>query len=86
MAEAKKKSISTRFIDQLKLIWKNTTVEPVLFCVFFAQELDSVTYNQLTINKACLNDFHYSQDICDNLLDGNHTEENDVVQDEVGTS
>ena len=79
----KVKSLASRVGRRLHLAITNITIEPVLFLIYFTSSMDTVTVDQMVIEKACLNDFHYPEDVCDNLVDGNHTEENDIVQDEV---
>ena len=72
-----------KILAAIKFIIDNITIEPVVFFFNFSLNIDSITYDQLKITKSCLTDFDYTEDVCDNLLDGNHTTENDLVQDEV---
>eukprot|EP00095_Tigriopus_kingsejongensis_P002938 maker-scaffold517_size150149-snap-gene-0.20 protein:Tk02938 transcript:maker-scaffold517_size150149-snap-gene-0.20-mRNA-1 annotation:"adenylate cyclase " len=70
------------FLRNLVLVWRNITVEPALFLLFFSDGMDNVSVDQLKILKTCKNDFEFSDEICQNLLSGNYTLENDLVQDE----
>ena len=68
----------------IRKILKNVTIEPVVFFLYCSFAIDTITLDQLKITKSCLTDFKYPQEVCDNLVDGNHTEENNLVQNEVG--
>jgi len=60
---------------------ENITLEPVMLFYGIIRSIDSVAQSQLIIDKACLNDFHLGDEICENLLD--HDENNTNVQNEV---
>ena len=74
-------SLWQRGIATTKNIVRNITVEPVMFLYFFSGNLDSISLSQLKIIKSCKHDFDFNDTVCDNLLGGNYTEENDMVQD-----
>ena len=74
-------SLSQRAIGTAMNILRNITVEPVMFLYFFSGNLDSISLSQLKIIKSCKHDFDFNETVCENLLGGNYTEENDMVQD-----
>ena len=80
---AKITNIFTRLFAAIKFVYEHTTIEPVVFFLNFSLNIDTITYDQLKITKSCLTDFNYSEEVCDNLVDGNYTTQNDLVQDEV---
>lgn len=69
--------------SRARFILSNITIEPLVFLVAFSGTLDNISYNQLKIDKSCLNDFNFTQEICDNLLEDNYTAQNDLVDDAV---
>ena len=71
------------FSEKMKFVLNNITIEPAMFVYYLFYEICIVPFDQLKIDKSCLNDFNYTQDVCDNLLDGNHDDENTAVQNEV---
>ena len=75
-------SIVTR---KVKRVVRNITIEPVMFFLSFVGSMDYVSQGQLVIDKSCNIDFDFANDTCDPgvLLDGNHTEENTAVQNEI---
>ena len=70
---------------KVKRIARNITIEPVVFFLSFVGNMDYVCLGQLLIDKSCDKDFDFASDTCDPgvLLDGNHTEENTAVQNEI---
>ena len=78
-----KRSWPQRIKRRARIIWKNITVEPVIFFIMFSQGIDTVSLNQLKIEKSCKIDFKFNETVCDNLLEENYTEQNKLVQDEV---
>ena len=83
MERSRVTNILSKLLATIKFLFDNTTIEPVVFFLNFSLNIDTITYDQLKITKSCLTDFNYSEEVCDNLVDGNHTAENDIVQDEV---
>ena len=81
--EREQLSWPTRIKSRLLKIWRNITVEPVVFFIMFSSGVDNVSLSQLKIQKACRIDFHFNDTVCDNLLEENYTDENTLVQDEV---
>ena len=77
------KSFGGKVWAKIMHIITNITFEPAYFLILFGANIDNATYNEMTIRKSCLNDFNFTEGTCENLLDGNHTEENDMVQDKV---
>lgn len=55
-----------------KNIWKNITIEPMMFAHMFAMSTTSVVLQNLYIQRICTITLGKSDDICDNL--GNHTD------------
>ena len=78
-----KESLCKRVISATGFVLKNITVEPVMFLFFFSGSLDSISLSQLKIVKSCKIDFGFNDTVCDNLVSGNFSEENDMVQDKV---
>ena len=76
-------TISHKVWQKLVEMVRHITVEPAMFLVCFAIYMEKATYSEMTIRKSCLNDFNFTEAICENLLDENYTEENDLVQDKV---
>ena len=75
-----------RFKRRVGIIWRNITVEPVIFFIMFSSGVDNVSLSQLKIQKACKIDFEFNDTVCDNLLEENYSDENTLVQDEVRSS
>ncbi|KAG8197091.1 hypothetical protein JTE90_004356 [Oedothorax gibbosus] len=53
-------------------VLKKATVEPFLFLVLFGYNARQVTLQSLLHDRACTISLNYSQDVCDNLDDGEH--------------
>ena len=70
-------------IEKIKFLQANVTIEPAVFLISFLASLDFITIEQLIIEKTCANDFNLTADVCYNLVDGQHLEENTLVQNEV---
>ena len=79
-----------------KYFLTNITLEPVMLFYGIIRSIDRVAQSQLiigqlfiiypaclsfTLDKTCLNDFDFGEEICDNLLD--YDSNNTVVQNEV---
>lgn len=64
-----------------KKILENITIEPMIILFNFSDALDMLSLDQLKIEKACIQKFNYSQDVCINLVD--YEEENVEVQNYV---
>lgn len=71
------------FKERAAFVVSNITIEPLVFLVAFSGTLDNISYDQLKIDKSCLNDFNFTEEICDNLLEDNYTAQNDLVDEEV---
>ena len=68
---------------KINLVFKNITLEPVLFFMSIVGSMDSVSVGQLLIDKSCQNHFHYSDEICDNLLNDTNEHYNAEVENDV---
>ena len=68
---------------KINLVFKNITLEPVLFFMSIVGSMDSVSVGQLLIDKSCQNHFHYSDEICDNLLNDTNEHYNAQVENDV---
>ena len=75
-AVPKKKSLFRRIIN-------NITIEPALFIIMFASGLDNIASEQIIIWKTCINDFNFTEEICDNLTNETYGEEQGMVADEL---
>ncbi|XP_039748823.1 proton-coupled folate transporter-like isoform X2 [Pararge aegeria] len=81
--EKKEKSEKLSFIQRLKIIKANTTVEPILACYIMPSVLASLATQNLNLEKACLVNLNYSSEICDALKSRqteNYTEYEEKVQ------
>ena len=69
----------------IRKIVRNITIEPVMFFLSFVDKMNGLTYDQMLIEKSCVEDFDFPNGTCDPgvLLDGNHWTENTAVQNEV---
>lgn len=72
-------SISAR----LRLIVQNITVEPVIVLYLISIGLNEVIRPNLLIQKACRQKLNFSEDLCNDLKNDNHTVELDEVQQTV---
>ena len=72
-------------LDKIKLVYQNITIEPAMFVYYLFFEITYIPLDQLKIEKSCRTDFNYTEEICSNLLDGNHDDENTAVQNEAST-
>ncbi|XP_059089162.1 proton-coupled folate transporter-like [Tigriopus californicus] len=72
-------SISAR----LRHITRNITVEPVIVLYLISIGLNEVIRPNLLIQKACRQKLNFSEDLCNDLNNDNHTSELDEVQQEV---
>ena len=61
----------------------NITLEPVMLFYGVIRSIDQVTQNQLIIDKTCINDFTFGDDVCNNLLEDANSVANTDVQNEV---
>ena len=75
-AVQKKKSLFRRIIN-------NITIEPALFIIMFASGLDNIASEQLVLWKSCINDFNFTEEICDNLTNETYEAEKGMVADEL---
>eukprot|EP00090_Calanus_glacialis_P009730 TRINITY_DN18129_c0_g1_i1.p1 TRINITY_DN18129_c0_g1~~TRINITY_DN18129_c0_g1_i1.p1 ORF type:complete len:508 (-),score=86.66 TRINITY_DN18129_c0_g1_i1:102-1625(-) len=64
-----------------KSFFQNITLEPVMLFYGVVRSIDSIASSQLILDKTCMNDFDFGQEICDNLVDWK--ENNTLVQNEV---
>lgn len=64
-------------------VWRNLTIEPAWFFITLADGIDSVSSEQLLLQKTCKNDFNYTDEICNNLSEDQYKDEYKNVQDEV---
>lgn len=55
-----------------KKIWKNITIEPMMFAHMFAMSTTSVVLQNLYIQRICTITLEHPDEICENL--GNHTD------------
>ena len=62
---------------------KNITLEPVMLFMSIVGSMDSVSVGQLLIDKSCSVHFHYSEEICDNLLNDTNEHYNAEVENDV---
>lgn len=60
-----KKKIS--FVERLKIIKKNTTVEPIMACYIMPSILSSLAVQNLNLEKACLVNLNFSAEVCEAL-------------------
>ena len=56
----KKKNLFQRIIS-------NITIEPAFFVITFASGLDGIATDQMILWKSCMNDFNFTESICENL-------------------
>ena len=63
-----------------KNIFKNITVEPIVFLYLLNGCTYTIVFQNLQIEKACKINLNHTADVCDNLKDP----ANDEVQNEVG--
>ena len=61
----------------------NITLEPVMLFYGVIRSIDRVSQDQLIIDKTCLNDFPFGEDVCNNLLADENSVANTDVQNEV---
>ena len=59
-------------LKRIKLIWRETTVEPVQCLFFLLIGLTMVPNQELYVNKACKVNLNFTEEVCDNIH--NHTE------------
>ncbi len=71
-----------RTAARMKRVVTNITIEPAMFLVAFAAQMDNIAVSQMNIYKSCRIDFNYSEEVCNNLIP-NHTDVNEIVQEEV---
>ena len=64
-------------------ILSNITIEPAFFVITFASGLDNIASEQMVIWKSCINDFNFTQDICENLENATYETEKGLVADEL---
>ena len=64
-------------------VFKNITIEPVLFFMSLVGSMDGVSVGQLLIDKVCHNQFNYTEEVCENLVADDYKEENANVQNYV---
>ncbi|XP_063821285.1 proton-coupled folate transporter-like [Ostrinia nubilalis] len=55
------------WIERLKIIKKNTTVEPIMACYVMPSVLASLAVQNLNLEKACLVNLNFSAEICEAL-------------------
>ncbi|XP_076045698.1 putative peptidoglycan muropeptide transporter SLC46 [Oratosquilla oratoria] len=55
-------------------------LEPYIFLVILCYAIEGVFFTQLVQDKLCAINYEYSEEICDNIGNGNHTEEMNRVQ------
>lgn len=82
-ADKEEKSKKISFIQRLKIIKANITVEPILACYVMPSVLASLATQNLNLEKACLVNLNYSTEICDALKSRqteNYTEHEEKVQ------
>ena len=77
------KNIFSTAKAKLLFLYGIITIEPMLIFYDFSLILDDVSMHQLQIDKCCLNDFNFTQEVCDNLVEDGYEEQNELVQDEV---
>ena len=63
----------------LQRIWKNITIEPAIFVIAFATQMDTITTEQMVVLKSCLTDFQYNETLCHNITDPQWTEQKDEI-------
>jgi len=70
---------------KMSRVVRNVTIEPVLLFLSFVGSMDGVSMGQVMIDKSCVNDFDFPNGTCDLgvLTDGNHSAENNAVQNEI---
>ncbi|XP_023940065.2 proton-coupled folate transporter-like [Bicyclus anynana] len=81
--DKKDKKEKVSFLQRLKIIKANTTVEPILACYIMPSVLASLATQNLNLEKACLVNLNYSEEICDALKSRqteNYTEYEEKVQ------
>ena len=64
----------------VKNIFKNITVEPIVFLYLLNGCTYTIVFQNLQIEKACKINLNHTDDVCDNLKDP----ANEEVQNEVG--
>ena len=65
-------------------ILSNITIEPAFFVITFASGLDNIASEQMVIWKSCINDFNFTENICENLNnDTLYETEKGLVTDEL---
>jgi len=77
----KKETSASKVKRKTKYFLTNITLEPVMLFYGIIRSIDRVAQSQLIIDKTCLNDFDFGEEICENLLD--YDANNTVVQNEV---
>ena len=68
---------------KMNSVIKNITLEPVMLFMSIVGSMDHVSVGQLLIDKSCQNHFHYSDEICDNLLNDTNEHYNAQVENDV---
>ena len=63
----------------LQKIWNNITIEPAIFIIAFATEMDTITTEQMVVLKSCLTDFQYNETVCHNITDPQWTQQKDEI-------
>ena len=63
--------------------FQNITLEPVMLLYGVVGSIDRVASSQLILDKTCLNDFGFPEDVCLNLSNGSFPDNNTVVQNTV---
>ena len=76
-----KESYASLAIRKCRTFFRNITLEPVMLFYGVVRSIDGIANNQLLLDKTCLNDFDFGEEICNDLV--NHKENNTVVQNEV---
>ena len=74
-------SYSSVIKRKCRTFFHNITLEPVMLFYGVIRSIDRIANSQLLLDKTCLNDFGFDQEICDDLV--HWKENNTVVQNEV---
>jgi len=64
-----------------RAFFRNITLEPVMLFYGVIRSIDSIANSQLLLDKTCINDFDFGEEVCNDLV--NWKENNTVVQNEV---
>lgn len=67
LAETESESEPKSFVEKIKLVFSNITIEPIVVCYALPSVMASLAIQNLNLEKACRVNLNYDPDICDAL-------------------